>query len=665
MAMATFTPTQQQQNVTTFFKSIFEQKERSLTSVFLNAVAGAGKTSTVMLEVEVLAEIENMLGRTLKACSLSFNTNIRDASQIKLDAMRSSVMAKTTNQLGRAILANAAKAGLCHAPGQLENGKYRTIIEDLLSDYNRSIFPKKRDFNKAVTATKELLDAVRSTRGDGSMENLLELIAHYTGLQDHVDIMSGAWPLIAETINKAIAVGIKHYQRSGIHDFNDQICLPLSLDVASPDWDVIFVDEAQDLNRARLDMIMRSIKPNGVLFFVGDPNQAIQGFTYADTNSVGTIKTVTKAVEYPLSVCWRCDAHIIEVAQALVPHIEARPGAPAGVIDVVSTNYIEKLQSGTREKDPDLVLSRVKAPLVVDCLAAIRSGKSAIVRGRDIGTSILNYLDDVTDKASFIDFSALPDMNRQFISEKVSRLNPIKDESKIAELFDQADTLDALLDGYILSLQGKYPDLEAFQKFIKARFSDTTDADENGVKPIVFSTIHKAKGLEYDRVFIIETNKLPHPAAKEGWQREQEYNIIYVAVTRAKHELYFVKSVPDCLAHVVEPIINPDLDEKEAIAIAESIVAPVVETTIEEVAVPVEPQATVKSVETLALPTVTNKGGKDKDGDYKSSDWVKVAYKFSPEVVAKLDALKKAHPDLNKSAFIDSLLAQWFEEHGL
>lgn len=75
-------------------------------------------------------------------------------------------------------------------------------------------------------------------------------------------------------------------------------------------------------------------------------------------------------------------------------------------------------------------------------------------------------------------------------------------------------------------------------------------------------------------------------------------------------------------------------------------------------------QATVKPV-AISLPTITNKGGNQIGNVRKTSGLVKVAYKFSPEVVAKLDKLKESQPDLNKSAFIDSLLAQWFEKHGL
>jgi DNA helicase-2/ATP-dependent DNA helicase PcrA len=63
-------------------------------------------------------------------------------------------------------------------------------------------------------------------------------------------------------------------------------------------------------------------------------------------------------------------------------------------------------------------------------------------------------------------------------------------------------------------------------------------ADESA--GICLSTVHKSKGLESDRVFIVEPAKMPAPWAKKAWERVQEDNIYYVAITRAKRELVFV-----------------------------------------------------------------------------------------------------------------------------
>ena len=62
---------------------------------------------------------------------------------------------------------------------------------------------------------------------------------------------------------------------------------------------------------------------------------------------------------------------------------------------------------------------------------------------------------------------------------------------------------------------------------------------------VVLSTVHRAKGLETDRVFIICPEILPWimPSQLE-WERQQEMNLRYVAITRPKKTLVYV-DVPE------------------------------------------------------------------------------------------------------------------------
>ena len=58
------------------------------------------------------------------------------------------------------------------------------------------------------------------------------------------------------------------------------------------------------------------------------------------------------------------------------------------------------------------------------------------------------------------------------------------------------------------------------------------------IQGIVLSTVHKIKGLEADRVFIIRPDLLPMQTAKP-WQYAQEKNLEYVAITRSRLELIY------------------------------------------------------------------------------------------------------------------------------
>ena len=65
---------------------------------------------------------------------------------------------------------------------------------------------------------------------------------------------------------------------------------------------------------------------------------------------------------------------------------------------------------------------------------------------------------------------------------------------------------------------------------------DGADSDR-----LILSTVHSAKGLEWDTVFIISLaeGKFPHGNTLPGEQYEEERRLLYVAVTRAKHHLFF------------------------------------------------------------------------------------------------------------------------------
>ena len=73
---------------------------------------------------------------------------------------------------------------------------------------------------------------------------------------------------------------------------------------------------------------------------------------------------------------------------------------------------------------------------------------------------------------------------------------------------------------------------------IKKLFDDTSKGQRKN--KIVLSSVHRAKGLEADTVYILEEQMMPHPMAELEWEIEQEYNIRYVALTRSKNTLVLV-----------------------------------------------------------------------------------------------------------------------------
>jgi len=101
-------------------------------------------------------------------------------------------------------------------------------------------------------------------------------------------------------------MGIEQYQRERIIDFNDMVCLPTVLSTSKPQFDFLLVDEAQDLNRAQLELVLACTSAQGRMLFCGDVRQSLYGFAAADTQSINTIIQRTDAQVLPLSICYRC-----------------------------------------------------------------------------------------------------------------------------------------------------------------------------------------------------------------------------------------------------------------------------------------------------------------------------------------------------------------------
>ncbi len=120
-------------------------------------------------------------------------------------------------------------------------------------------------------------------------------------------------------------------------------------------------------------------------------------------------------------------------------------------------------------------------------------------------------------------------LGRWFRAEKAketAKRNP--SEAKLIALQDKHDCIVCFTE-----------DCETVKQVTNKIEAVFNDNETDGIK---LSSIHKAKGLEARRVFILQPEgaTIPHPLAKSPWQREQEMNLLYVAITRAIEELVYV-----------------------------------------------------------------------------------------------------------------------------
>jgi len=251
-------------------------------------------------------------------------------------------------------------------------------------------------------------------------------------------------------------------------------------------------------------------------YFVGGVcvHNSIYGFRGASTSNVQRLISELKAKVMPLPICYRCGQEIVKYAKRTVPDLEAWEGAPAGNVTFCDSHE--------RASDGDFVLSRTNVGAFDTCLDFLARGKKAYMVGKDIGKSVRLLVErsKADTLSDLLDWLRVWYANeRERIVERCERLqhSPERMLERIADQYATVRTLAAECD-----------DLDALNTKLKILLTD----DGKGIR---CSTVHKAKGLEADRVWVLAGTF--RRASKDDVEEE---NLWYVATTRAKQALYVV-----------------------------------------------------------------------------------------------------------------------------
>jgi DNA helicase-2/ATP-dependent DNA helicase PcrA len=281
------------------------------------------------------------------------------------------------------------------------------------------------------------------------------------------------------------------------------------LDLPQRKFDQVFVDETQDLNAAQIELTLRAIKDGGRILAMGDPRQAIYQFRGADDKAFENVKARLAAIELPLSVCYRCCKAVVREAQEIVPGIEAAPDAEEGEVLEFSFAAMKK-----DAREGDFILSRTNAPLISLCMAFLSEGRRANIQGRDVGASLAAFVKK--SKAGSVE--QLRNYVEEWAAKECDRLAKKRRPTQAVE--DRAACILALSDGAATVFD--------VVSRIELLFADSDDHNR-----ITLSTTHKAKGLERDRVWVLNATYRRRPEIGED-------NLYYVAVSRARKTLVLV-----------------------------------------------------------------------------------------------------------------------------
>jgi superfamily I DNA/RNA helicase len=305
-------------------------------------------------------------------------------------------------------------------------------------------------------------------------------------------------------------------------DFDDLLYFAVRDGLVLPRFDFVFIDEAQDTNAIQRALVRKILSDSSRLAAVGDPAQAIYGFRGADSESMNLIASEFGCTHLPLTISYRCPTSVINHARQWVSHIEAAPGAPAGSVQSLGAKW-----ESAMFQPNDLVVCRTTAPIVRLAYRLLREGKPARIMGREIGQGLT---------------ALIKRMNVQSIEELEENLSQYRTrESEKAKAKGQDSRAEAINDKVetILCLLADLPEgartIGNLVQTIERLFKGTSD------QAVVLSSIHRAKGLEAERVYWLNSEDCPAKWARQEWQKQQEANLCYVACTRAKQALVLIQ----------------------------------------------------------------------------------------------------------------------------
>lgn len=489
-------------------EAVFAEAAR-LTDEHCAVVARAGCAKTTSL----IESLHNVPYHRVLLCA--FNKSIQVEMQNRAPRH---VLCRTLHSLGLRLHQMNLRAngrGTADVVPEKSREQVKALLEEKPDYYRRGSQPLPDDFDRKVEASIAIRKTAAFAKNVLAHEhNDLVAIASQYDLANREDTEK-----IAKAAGELLERAADNYREV---DFDDMAWFPWVFEYGVADatqmlrYDVVLVDERQDTSPAQ-DWMIRQMCRDGRCFSFLDDRQTVYGFRGVDRKTVERV-VGESSVQLPLPVSYRCPLAVIEKARLVVPDIQPRPDAPEGHVELVE--YLEMLDNA---RAGDFILSRTNAPLMATCLRLLQQGMPAVVAGREIGETLRKMLKKSRAKTLADVFSYL----QRWLTKEHARHMP-----EHPQRYEASRDRAACLDAIARFCQTPREVDERLQRM----FSDAEPTDL-----IVCSTVHKAKGLERDRVWML-SKTFGYPYVRPWQDAWSEENIWYVAVTRSRRDLFFVET---------------------------------------------------------------------------------------------------------------------------
>ena len=298
---------------------------------------------------------------------------------------------------------------------------------------------------------------------------------------------------------------------------------------------ILVIDEAQDLGEQEFALVKELIRCNEDMrvIAVGDDDQNIYEFRGSDSGNMKSMITEYGASVYNMLENFRSSESVISLANSYVKGLSGRlKSAPIvgkrdepGRVRLVwhtTADYeqaiVNEILSDKHSGTVCVLTATNDDALVISALLNKSGRKARLIQSRE-GFQ----LSDLAEFRSFLD------VVRQYDTACLDNAMWLEATDIVRERFGDSGCID-LLENCLATFNEEYPDrkyVTDFENFLlESQLEDFTKSKDSEV---VVSTIHKAKGCEYDNVYI----------SLEGLRNitDKERRMIYVGMTRAKNNL--------------------------------------------------------------------------------------------------------------------------------
>lgn len=550
--MSEITLSSYQNNIIDFFKT------HPHDNILVEALAGTGKSFLICLLTE---------GTKTSDIYVAFNNSIAKEFQEKIKNPKTKV--STLHSLGFSIMntnlnessnggSRSGGIGVSRSSGsakaQLDNFKIHKIVDDMISkSYGRYVDFEKRIFIKDSYVSLYNLCRLRCINMNETWQ-VRQVIHNYNLFTDYSgnDFVSPDVSTIVTWLKEIDKKSKADFESNHTIDFTDMLYITHEK-LKTGEWKVpywglytnIYADECQDLSSLQFSLLKYIQRKGGRYVLVGDFRQSIYNFAGADAKSFKTIeKLFSPLTKFELPINYRCpSSHLEKVNKEFNIPIQPRPNAPKGIIKTIEKKDIKKYI-----KPGDMVISRKNKWFSDVVITLATSGIPIYIEDKEMVENLLKTIkDSKTTTLGGLKIKLekiISDASKSLEKIAQTQTNSNEDETQKVQDFSltnsRIDNINFILD-ILKSYQKEFPNASVinFSNYVSKILNIIPNKD-----CVRICSVHKAKGLEAENVFVLNEAKVCADFRNSIEQQEQEKNLSYISITRAKNTLYLVKE-PD------------------------------------------------------------------------------------------------------------------------